>query len=122
MAAASCFRGLPEPLATRHEPVVAVVVVQVHVAAVEVQVVGVGAIAWVGRRRPVVAVGARVVQRAIVVVALGRQEACGLMEAAVVDETPGRTGPSMPLVRGPWTLCRGCADGGALERPDGLGC
>ena len=52
----------------------AVAVVQVHVAAVEVQAVGVGAMAWVGRRRPVVAVGARVVQRAIAVEALGRQE------------------------------------------------
>ena len=65
---------LSEPLATRHEPVVAVVVAQAHAAAGEVQVVGVGAMAWVGRRRPVVAVGARVVQRAIAVVALGRQE------------------------------------------------
>ena len=63
-----------EPLATRHEPVAAVGVAQVHAAAVEVQVVGVGAIAWVGRRRPAVAAGAWGVQRAIVVVALGRQE------------------------------------------------
>ncbi|MBP3838656.1 MAG: hypothetical protein ILA04_05925, partial [Prevotella sp.] len=64
-----------EPLATRHEPVDAVeVAVQVHAAAVEVQAVGVGATAWVGRRRPVVAAGARVVQRATEVEALGRQE------------------------------------------------
>ena len=63
-----------EPLANRHVPAAAVEAAQVHVAAVEVQVAGVGANAWVGRGRPVVAVNARFEQRAIAVVALGRQE------------------------------------------------
>ena len=66
--------GLFEPLATRHEPGVAAVVVQAHVDAAEEQAVGAGAIAWVGRRQPVVAVGAQAVQQAIDVAALGRQE------------------------------------------------
>ena len=65
-----------EPLATRHERVVAGVAVHVHAAAVEAQVVGVAAIAilWAGRGRPVEAIGAQVVLRVIGVGAPGRHE------------------------------------------------
>ena len=53
--------------------VVAVVVVPVHVARIEVKVVGVVGVVSIQRARPIVAVRTRVVERASVAVARGGQ-------------------------------------------------
>ena len=58
------------------------VVVPVHVVGIEVEVVGVVRVARVERARPVVAVGAGVVERAFVAIASRRQEQ---RRAAVVN-------------------------------------
>jgi len=55
-------------------PVVAVVVVPIHVARIEVEVVRVVRVARVERRGPVVAVRAGIVEVAIVAIASGREE------------------------------------------------
>lgn len=57
----------------RYKPVVAVVVVQVHVTTVEVQVVRVTTIAGISTGRPVVTVGTEVVKLTIVVIAQRRE-------------------------------------------------
>ena len=63
-------------------PVVAVVVVPVHVARVEVQVVGVVRVVRIERTRPIVAVGACVVERRVVAPARSGEEAKAFSPAA----------------------------------------